>query len=40
MCSFIVKLPLDVEFEMGLEADAAVWRNVIDPVDAQRLIDK
>jgi hypothetical protein len=33
MCCFIVKLPLDVEFEMKLEADATVWRSDIDQVD-------
>jgi hypothetical protein len=33
MCCFIVKLPLDVEFEMNLEADAIVWRSDIDQVD-------
>jgi hypothetical protein len=32
MCCFIVELPLDVGFEMDLEADVAVWRSDIDPI--------
>jgi hypothetical protein len=32
MCYFIVRRPLDVGFEMNLEADVAIWRGDIDPV--------
>jgi hypothetical protein len=32
MCCFIIGLPLDVRFEMDLEADAQVWRSDIDSV--------
>jgi predicted P-loop ATPase len=32
MCCFIVGSPLDVEFEMKLEADAVVWCSDIDLV--------
>jgi hypothetical protein len=32
MCCFIVGLPLDVGFEMDLEADVAIWRSDINLV--------
>jgi hypothetical protein len=38
MCYFIVRLPLDVGFEIDLEADAIVWCSDIDRVDAWGLI--
>lgn len=38
MCSFIVESPLDIGFEIEHEADAAVWRSDIDPVDVRGLI--
>jgi hypothetical protein len=34
MWYFIVKVPLNVEFEMNLKADAAVWHSDIHLVDA------
>jgi hypothetical protein len=34
MRCFTIGLPLDVEFEMDLVADATVWRSGIDPINA------
>lgn len=33
-CYFIVRLRLDVEFEMNLEANATIWRSDIYTVNA------
>jgi len=35
MCYFIVEPPLDIGFEMDLEADAAIWSSDIDSIDAR-----
>jgi hypothetical protein len=35
MRCFIVEPPLEIRFEMDLEADAVVWHNDINPIDVR-----